>query len=169
MKRVTVIVLAFALLVMTFAAVPVMAKAPTVTPIKAVQVGAFVPPPGKMWVTGSDIIQVRDFLNVGTVSLYIPDSSAIPTYVFKLNNMASMTRNPSTEQPIIVRVNATWIYPMSGTTQGTFEGQIEWNFNSPHVAHGLLHGTGIFEGQKLSFWLDTAIMDPITWVGTLSE
>ncbi len=168
MRRVTVLVLAFALLMMFVAVAPVMADKPTVTAIKAVQVGAFMPPPGKVWTTGSGILQVRDFLNVGTVKLYVPDSSSVPTYVFKLNNLASLTRNSDNETAII-RVSAEWIYPVSGTTQGTFEGQIEWNYNGPHVAHGLLHGTGVFEGQKLSFWVDTTFVGNVTWVGTLSE
>ena len=147
--------------------VPVLAIAPLPTPpnqiaIKAVQAGK-VTSVEDTWLTGSAINQSRGVVNQGTIKLYIPNTAGSPQYTFNFYNVYGSTVNSSV--PIInIRVNAQWNYIVNGQVVGTFEGQIEWNYPN---AHGNLHGTGIFEGQKLMFWRDTAITGT-TWVGTLT-
>jgi hypothetical protein len=140
---------------------PALANAPTRTAIKAVQAGT-ASAPEKTWTTNGGIAQSRGIVNTGTVSLYIPDTASSPQYIFNLYNVYDFTRDQATGLWVL-RVDAQWRYEVNGELLGTFEGQINWNYPD---AHGVLHGTGVFDGQTLMFWRDTAY-PPTTWVGTL--
>jgi hypothetical protein len=163
-KRIIVAVLAMILLAMMFAAVPVMAK-PTVTTIKAIQQNTSTVI-GDTWTTNGGIIQSRDVINQGTITLYNPSTAGSPTYTFNHYNIYNRMQNPDKLRSVVL-VDVCWNYIVNGITLGTFEGQIQWNFvDGVPQAHGVLHGTEMFEGQQLMFWKDNT-QPGIVWVGTL--
>ena len=167
MKRVAVAVSVLALLVIFAFTAPVMAKAPTTTPIRATQSGT-ITSIEKEWFSDG-IVHRKGVVNQGTIRLYIPDTASSPTYTFSFYNVFDVSVDTEdTNGPYTIRVDAMWKYSEGGAVVGTFEGQINWNMNSPHVAHGLLQGTGIFDGQTLRFWEDTATAGT-NWLGTLFE
>ena len=146
---------------------PALAIQPEVTPIKALQVGA---PTSweKEWFSG-DILHRTGVVAEGTIRLYIPATASTPTYTFRFYNIYHVVADTvDTNGPYVVIVDAKWIYEDSVTKEvyGTFEGQINWNINSPSDAHGLLKGTGQFEGQTLKFWEDPTTTGT-QWYGTL--
>lgn len=165
MKKISVVVLVFVLLMMFAFVAPALAETPTITSIKAVQ-SATIASTEKTWDTNGGIRQMQGVVNVGTINLYIPETASTPTYIFDLYNVYDRTGDIDAGIPITIRVNATWRYIVNNEIVGTFEGQIEWNFNSPQIAHGLLQGTGFFEGQTLRFWVQ---FPPTIWYGTLMQ
>ena len=144
---------------------PALAVQPEVTPIKAIQVGA---PTSweKEWFSG-DILHRTGVVAQGTIRLFIPAQQApqrTPLDFYNIYHVAADTVD--TNGPYVVIVYAKWIYEDSVTKEvyGTFEGQINWNINSPSDAHGLLKGTGQFEGQTLKFWEDpTTHWNTMVW------
>lgn len=151
-------------LVLFMSVAPALA-APTTTPIKAIQVGTVISTE-KTWTTNGGIIQNQGVLNEGTIRLYIPNTASSPTYTFQFANVYNQMRNPDIMHSTL-RVDATWNYKVDGNIVGTFEGQIQWNIlDGVPQAHGVLHGTGMFEGQQLMFWKDNT-QSGIVWVGTL--
>jgi hypothetical protein len=172
MKRKMVFFGLLVMLMFVLIVAPAIAKEPTITDIYAIQKGT-VTSTEDQWTTNGDIMQKQGVVNEGTVQLFIPNTASTPTYIFKLYNVYSQTNNINSVPnvvfypPYTIRVDAKWIYSENGVVKGTFEGQINWNINSPGDAHGLLHGTGIFEGQTLKFWEDTS-KTGTQWIGTLT-
>lgn len=164
-KKISVVVLVFVLLMMFAFVAPALAETPTITSIKAVQSGTFTSTE-KMWITNGDIRQQKGVVNEGTIKLYIPETASTPTYTFELYNVAHSTRDMDEPTPHTFLVNASWRYIVNGEVVGTFEGRIDWNLYSPQIAHGVLQGTGIFEGQTLRFWVQ---YPPTVWYGTLMQ
>jgi hypothetical protein len=167
MKKRLILVGVIAFLVLFSVAAPALGEAQTKTPFKALQINNPATTPEKTWTTNGDIRQVRDQLNTGTIQLYIPDTASSPQYVLRHNNMLHATRNLDRTSGDagfwIIHVDVQWIYEVNGVILGTFEGQI--NYNVPQ-AHGILHGTGVFEGQTLMFSA-SSLTPQIIWVGTL--
>jgi hypothetical protein len=141
------LVLMFCILVVPVLAIASVPTPPNQITIKAVQSGKVTSVEDK-WLTGSPINQSRGVVNQGTIKLYIPNTASSSQYTFNFYNVYGSTVNTSV--PVLnIRVNALWKLIVSGQVVGTFEWQIEWDYPN---AHGNLHGTGIFEGQKLMFW-----------------
>jgi hypothetical protein len=165
MKKLRLFIVPLLVVLLFMLIVPVLANPPTVTAIKAIQLGS-PSAPEDTWTTNGGIVQNRGVIVTGTIKLFIPSTAASPTYIFAQNNLYNSMTNPDIRH-ITIRVDAEWKYPASGTTTGTFEGQIEWNVvDGVPQAHGVLHGTGIFDGQQLMFWKDNA-QTGVVWVGTL--
>ena len=163
-----VLVLAVALLAVAMLAAPVLAAKPTVTPIKAEQVLTSTPTWEKQWISDG-ILHRKNVYVEGIIRLYIPSTAVSPTYVMAFHNTYDLSATGDETGPTTIRVDANWIYTVDGEVMGTFEGQINWNVNGPFIAHGLLQGTGVFEGQTLKFWEDLDPAPPTIWLGTLLE
>ncbi len=144
---------------------PALAAPPTVSEIKAIQLG--LPSNAeKTWLTNGGINQTQGVVVQGIIRFFNPITAATPTYTFNFYNVYNAMANPDIRHTTI-RVDATWKYIVSGSVRGTFEGQIQWNVvDGVPQAHGVLHGTGTFEGQQLMFWKDNTQTGTV-WVGTL--
>lgn len=171
MRNRVVIILAFALLMVFSSVAPVMAAQPTVTDFKAIQVRTGTLTYEKQWFTADNIRHTIGFDATGTVTFYSPVDAATPTYVFNYHNIYTETREmDDINGPYAINVDVEWKYIVDGEVKGTFVGQINWNINPVHwehsLAHGVLMGTGIFEGQTLRFWEDYQNSGTV-WYGSL--
>ncbi len=172
MKKVAVVALAFALLIVTFAAVPVMAK-PSVeqkVPIKvtfSITSSTVV----ERWLTGGNISH-RLLNQVWSVELTIGDSLTpiTGTATVVRDTDYRYTKPGGVDQ--IINDDYEFSFP---TEEGGFEGHshsllTDWNAGPPATydiaVHVLLQGTGEFEGQTLNAWQNGPGTIPL-WEGYL--
>lgn len=133
-------------------------------------------PDTNYWVVADSVVQIRNWLGSGVLSLHI-DSSPAKDYVLQINTVVSGTviHEKSIPPPYNwPEAKGIWTHEMIcsyevGNDEGTFEGI--WNLKSvgwyavpisptevdlrtlASEGHVILHGTGIFEGMIL--YLDT--------------
>lgn len=125
-------------------------------------------PDSTYWVVADSVVQCRNWVTSGVMSLHI-DSSPAADYVMEINTVVSGTVNHGKDIPFPgpwPEAKGIWThevictYKVDGAVQGTFEGI--WNLksvgwyatqagysNGHSEGHTVLHGTGIFEGMTL--------------------
>ncbi len=130
------------------------------------------PPQGEDFVrftTDGDTIHCRNQLGAGTIKLwYGTVASGTPAYEGTTSSVIMWNLNLKTgEGPI--KYEMTWTF-----RGGTFEGNIDGTMialsptaNIMTGAHGVLHGTGIFEGQTVILRGERPQGQPFTWTGTI--
>ncbi len=160
MKKVAVAGLAFALLTMTFASVPVMAKAEKV-PVVGLSILQGGLPPSRSWEADDGIHQVRGAMSWG-INFYWFDRTSIPfnftvppTYMFNSTSEISSMINEKTLSSVshwkaVMRYPVSLLSPELGRFEGVMQVRTEvlesGTFTTMHCVY---QGSGIFEGQTL--------------------
>ena len=155
MKKVAVIVLAFALFMMAFTVAPVMAKAEKVSVAGlSVITGGELPDDFRAWETEGGTVHARGGIAI-SISRYwigvssVPNPAVNPTYVFAVRSDVSSNNNEKTERGVSLW-KSVMSYPATGTVQGTFEGVMHVEGDgSLTTMHVVYQGTGMFEGQTM--------------------
>lgn len=173
-KKVSLIVLILGLL-MLFAAVPVMAAPAQKIPFTAKQTPGLPPPQGedyRMWVTDGYTVHVRNQKGVGTIKIWTTNIPPVaPNYQGTTSSIIDVNINLKTGEGDI-KFEMTWTLP-----GGTFEGNILGKMVAPpftsgamnyaYTLHGVLQGTGDFEGQTATFDGTKPVGQPFTWTGII--
>ena len=175
MNKNTVAVLVFAFLMMFAMVAPALAAPAEKVIFIAKQVGNSVPPPPaddyRKITTPGDTIHTINQLGAGTIKLWIgtTEATGTPTYQGTTNSIIMWNLNLKNDYQGVIKFEMTWTLP-----EGTFEGNIigEMYAPLPNVnvltgLHGVLHGTGIFEGQTLMLQGARPLGQPFTWTGTI--
>jgi hypothetical protein len=119
--------------------------------------------------TPGDTVHIRNQLGAGTIKLWFGSTaSGTPAYVGTTSSIIEMLVNLKTgEGPI--KYEMTWTF-----TGGTFEGNINGKIIAPTPTanimtdlHGVLQGTGVFEGQTIQLEGSRPTGQPFTWTGTI--
>jgi hypothetical protein len=177
-KKTAVVILALALL-MTFAAVPVMAK-PTKgqkVPLKEYITGSDgIVPPAREWVTKGGIFQMRGEQEFLTVRFFIGDPS-YATYDFDHTIVGYGSWNTKTGV-FVARYDCVWT--LASDDSSGFSGNMElraYNFNLDTVtgtvswsswsAHEVAQGFGYFAGQTLMLSINGPYVPTAPWTGYL--
>ena len=180
MKKVTVVVLAMALLMLGALAVPVMAVSPKSLPalltIKTSGVQNTVPE--KTWTTEGGIIQERGIVRTvayDPVNKYVQLKIGDVTYVGTIHAVVDTMKN--TEIGMFINHYHKWLitFPVQAgvTVESSFEGTNIWVSEplpgaTPPFSiegHATLQGSGFFEGQTLK--IATEFPPSPTWNGYL--
>ena len=140
----------------------VMANPSTKTPVTAtsVRIGVI---PGEKWTTEGGITQIRGQQVTYEVTLNILGESSL---VGLSSNVWNGRVNPKTGK-MLIHYETVWTFP-GGSFEGVIQSQLE---SSPppyeyYEIHGILKGTGVFEGQKLTLSYEGSTTDP-KWTGIL--
>ena len=175
MKKVAVVVLVLAISIV-FAVVPVMAAPAQKVSFTAIQIPNSTPPPQgedfRVWVTEGDTFHTRNQNGAGTIKIWTTNSLASPpNYVGTTSSKIDNNINLKTGEGM-AKFQMTWTLP-----GGTFEGNIIGKLTAPPFTnnpmaysqdlHGVLHGTGDFEGQTAMFDGTKPAGQPFTWTGTI--
>ena len=140
----------------------VMADPSTKTPVTATseRIGVV---PGEQWTTNGGIIQIRGQQVTYKVTLNIFGESSL----FGLSsNVWNGRVNPKTGK-MIIHYETVWTFS-GGSFEGVLQSRLE---SSPppyeyYEIHGVLKGTGVFEGQKLMLSYEGSTINP-EWTGIL--
>lgn len=154
MKGTTILVLGIAMLMLLTFAAPAMADSPKKISVKASPTSTVVE---------STVIEINpgeirhiDMVWTGTIDLFVPETSAIPTYSgtyrdeitgMRVWNVPGGVEHSRLNEGVF-HFKEVWTFP-----GGTFEGIAQVQTHGPSFtifeSHIVLQGTGIFEGQKL--------------------
>ena len=128
------------------------------------------PPPGSISVSNGDTVHGHNVPGQGTINLWVDSAPpASPTYTGTSSALLIYNINLKTgEGP--VKFNMKWTF-----ATGTFEGNILGfisdlrgpGINAFVACHGVLHGTGEFEGQTIKIAGEKPVGQPFTWTGTI--
>ena len=155
-RKVTVAVLAFALLILCTTVAPALAKAEKV-PVAGLSITTGGGPTDdfKTWDTKGGIDQVRGVI-VTSISKYwvgvtsVPNPAVNPTYVFAVTTILSPGMENTKTDRAISLWKSTMSYPAVGQVLGTFEGVMHVESDGGiTTVHCVYQGTGMFEGQTL--------------------
>jgi len=168
-RKILGIIVAFLALAML--TVPVMAKPAEKVTFTAIQIPIpQPPPPGSISVSNGDIVHGKNLPGAGTIKLWIDSAPpATPTYTGTSSALLIYNINLKTgEGP--VKFNMTWTFA-TGTFEGNILGGIA-DLSGPGMnafvdCHGVLHGTGEFEGQIIQIAGEKPVGQPFTWTGTI--
>ena len=161
MKKFAVVILAMTLL-MTFAAVPVMAKSPNKVPATAVITGitGYEPDTIVVRMTDDGIWHMEYFKMWGTINLYLDGGPAIPV---QWVDICEGLYNPVSNTGVY-RFDEVWTLPdgtFVGTDKLSMEGNVLGDYTGMHT-HIVLQGSpgGVYEGQLINLWFDTFSDEP---------
>lgn len=151
-----------ALLSIIILATPIMATPATKTPVTATSVRTGTAS-GESWVTNGGIMQFRGYQVVYAVTLNIEGESSLEG---TSSNVWNGRLNMKTGE-MIIHYNVVWTFP-GGSFEGIIQSRLE-SYPQPYEyyeIHGVLQGTGVFEGQKLNLSYEGSTIDPV-WEGFL--
>ncbi len=174
MKKVTILTVALTVLMMLVAVMPALAQ-PTEKkiPFYAIQIPN-VPPPTQppeysVFVTEGDTFHARN--QVGAGKLWISPNAPPSAPSGTTSSIIIININLKTGEGDI-KFEMTWTIGA-----GTYEGNIIGKLVGPPYAsssaqynmylHGVLHGTGVFEGQKIQLEGIRLVGQPFVWTGTI--
>ena len=180
------VVLPVLVLFMLLAVAPALTVAAVKVPVTA-HLSNFKAAPGpdsSYWVAADSVVQIRNWVTSGVLSLHI-DSSPAADYEMQINSIVSGTVNHGKDIPFPgpwPEAKGIWTHEVICTykedgAEGTFEGiwnlkSVGWYLtmtsatNGPSEGHAVLHGTGIFEGMTL--YLETigpSTVPSAAWTG----
>ena len=169
-EKCSVLILVF--LMLFIAVAPVFAESPKKVPVSLyVNVKkALDTDPVKVWTSDDGIIHKQGIIRtvaIGTSPAYnvvLSIEGQEPIRGGTIYAVVDLMEN--TKTGLLTNHYHPWIVAFEG---GTFEGVNTWTWDKIPLlplnfdGHAVLHGTGVFEGQKLSIQMDTAT----TWSGYL--
>lgn len=166
------------LLLMAFAALaPVLASPVEKIPFTAVVTGYKPQPPQgedyRKTTTNGNTIHIINQIGAGTVKLWLgtTTTTGTPTYEGTWTTTFKMNINLNIDGIGPVQYKMIWTFP-----DGTFEGNILGTMVAPTPTslglinlHGILHGTGFFDGQKITIEDGQRAISggPTTYIGTI--
>jgi hypothetical protein len=156
-KKVAVVVLAFALSMMFAAVAPVMAVSPNKLPAKAIITGlsGFEMNTLEYRITDDGIEHLIYFKMWGTILLFLDDGPPIPVeWVDICNGLYNPVSNTG-----VYRFDEVWTLPdgtFVGTDKLSVEGNILGDYTGMHT-HIVLKGSlgGVYEGQVINLKMDS--------------
>lgn len=175
MKKVAVLVLAFALLMMLTVIAPAFAAPAEKLAFTAKQVPSMVQPPSpdvKNILTEGDTVHVRNMNGAGRINSSLAVARMNPNYQGTTSSIVRVNINLKTGEGDIV-YEMTWTF-LTGSFHGNIVGKIsaapftQSAFVYAQDLHGVLRGDGAFEGQTIM--VDggkVAGMAPFIWEGTI--
>ncbi len=134
------------------------------------------PPQGDDYVkfrTDGDTVHCRNQIGSGTIKLWIGTvASGTPTYTGVTASVISWNINLKTE-PLAsgpIKYEMTWTFTNGGIFEGNIIGTSESLTSSVSIMtdlHGVLRGSGTFEGQTLLLEGSRQPGQPFIWTGTI--
>jgi hypothetical protein len=134
------------------------------------------PPQGDDFVrftTGGDTVHCRNSIGSGTIKLWLgTTATGTPTYTGETDSITiwnlNLKTDPLPKAPI--KLQMIWTFTNGGVFEGNIEGTmitLSQTSNIMSDMHGVLHGSGAFEGQTLIMEGSRPAGQPFTWIGTI--
>jgi hypothetical protein len=123
--------------------------------------------------TNGDIVHCRNQIGSGTIKLWLGTvATGTPNYQGETDSISMWSLNlksePAPTGPI--KLEMTWTFTNGGIFEGNIVGTmtaLSLTANIMSDMHGVLHGSGAFEGQTLKLEGSRPAGQPFTWTGTI--
>ncbi len=164
MNKKYVMLATLSLFLVATAIAPVLAQPAQRQSFTATQKPNLVQPPSPdlvSFISEGNILHYRNAIGAGTISLTIDSQTPISGTT---SSIISVNRNLDTGIGDI-KFQMTWTF-----SDGTFEGNILGEVTGPNVyptLHGVLQGTGAYEGWTVILDGSKALGQPFQWTGTI--